>query len=222
MIIDKDIVEKSNLNRQFLFTKNDIGKYKTEVLRDSLKNRFDNLNITDLNLDISIKFEYKKFIEILEKKSFFKSLVILSADELDIIKLTNLICVKNSIPLINLGYFNNVSAVGPFYIPSIVNSSCLFCDNEKVELNLNNIDEVILDINNYSKMVPSWYVNNSIAVSIAAEEIINFVDNRIDKIQSISKKIAVSNNNFEKALFDFNKNIKCKFCGPKSKETYNI
>lgn len=38
-IIDFDVVEKSNLNRQFLFTWNDVGEHKASLLAERLKQR---------------------------------------------------------------------------------------------------------------------------------------------------------------------------------------
>lgn len=46
-IIDFDRVELSNLNRQILYTTNDIGRYKAEVAAEKLRM---------LNPDITIKF----------------------------------------------------------------------------------------------------------------------------------------------------------------------
>lgn len=44
-LIDKDSVEASNLNRQFLYTRNDIGKRKIDVLADRLQERYLDLEI---------------------------------------------------------------------------------------------------------------------------------------------------------------------------------
>lgn len=44
-IVDPDLVESSNLNRQILFSKNDIGRKKVEVASEYILNRFDNIKI---------------------------------------------------------------------------------------------------------------------------------------------------------------------------------
>jgi len=44
-VIDLDTIDISNLNRQFLFTKEDVGKYKSEVARDAIKKRFPEVEI---------------------------------------------------------------------------------------------------------------------------------------------------------------------------------
>lgn|GEM_PF-6951727 len=48
-ILDDDVVEESNLNRQFLFTKKDIGKKKVEIAAERLENMNENVNVVILN-----------------------------------------------------------------------------------------------------------------------------------------------------------------------------
>ncbi|WP_089605489.1 ThiF family adenylyltransferase [Acinetobacter piscicola] len=43
-LIDGDTIEKSNLNRQILWNKNDIGKFKIDVLNKVINDRFDGIN----------------------------------------------------------------------------------------------------------------------------------------------------------------------------------
>jgi len=44
-VVDLDTIELSNLNRQFLFREKDIGKFKSEVARDFIKEKFKNIDI---------------------------------------------------------------------------------------------------------------------------------------------------------------------------------
>ena len=52
-IVDNDKVELSNLNRQILYTKKDLGKFKVEVAQKRIKkiNTKINLNVYKLKLD---------------------------------------------------------------------------------------------------------------------------------------------------------------------------
>lgn len=45
-LVDPDIITISNLNRQFMFNINDIGKYKVSVVKSFLENRHSDLNVT--------------------------------------------------------------------------------------------------------------------------------------------------------------------------------
>ena len=61
LLVDGDIVEKSNLNRQILFNLDDIGKKKVDVAREKLKliNTECNINIINKNID-SFNLNYLK------------------------------------------------------------------------------------------------------------------------------------------------------------------
>jgi ubiquitin-activating enzyme E1 C len=61
-VIDLDTIELTNLNRQFLFRKNDIGKYKAEVATNFIKSKFPQMNI---------KWDNKKVQQY--DKDFFRS-----------------------------------------------------------------------------------------------------------------------------------------------------
>ena len=51
MLIDNDLINLSNLNRQTLFFEKDIGKYKVEILRK---------NLQEINPEAKIKVSKKK------------------------------------------------------------------------------------------------------------------------------------------------------------------
>ncbi len=98
-IVDLDKVEKSNLNRQFLFDSNSIGKYKSIMARESI------IKMTgkeDLEID-----SYVGNIKDIEKFnfSFFQKfdLILNALDNIDARSYINRICVMKNIPLINSG-----------------------------------------------------------------------------------------------------------------------
>lgn len=92
-LIDGDKIEKHNLNRQLLFSINDIGQWKTKIAKKKLnninpeckiKNIFANINNQNIN-----------------KLLNGSSLVIDTTDNWKTMILINKYCVKNSIPLIS-------------------------------------------------------------------------------------------------------------------------
>lgn len=51
-IIDFDVIESSNLNRQIAFGSNDIGKFKAEILSKTLAAKYDDIDIEFINKKI--------------------------------------------------------------------------------------------------------------------------------------------------------------------------
>ncbi|MEZ4979090.1 MAG: ThiF family adenylyltransferase [Chitinophagales bacterium] len=103
VLIEGDRIEESNLNRQFLFSRRDIGKYKIDVLKEFILNRFN----CELNC-------IKKRINFEEINSIVKNidLLIITADEPDGIEFRlHKTAFEKGIPSISGGYANNLSKV---------------------------------------------------------------------------------------------------------------
>ena len=107
VLIDLDQIEKSNLNRQFLFGKNDIGKNKSEVAKKNiLKFRPDeDINIETFvgNIKDSKNFGIDFFTQF--------SIVLNALDNIDARTHVNRMCNLLNIPLVNSGsegYLGNV------------------------------------------------------------------------------------------------------------------
>ena len=75
-VVDNDIVEKSNLNRQFLFLKNSIGKSKAEVACDAAKQINKNIKL----LPICEKFCLEKDKMFTNKFFSEKNIILISID----------------------------------------------------------------------------------------------------------------------------------------------
>ena len=88
LLVDGDIIEKSNLNRQILFNLNDIGKKKVDVAKDKLKfiNTECNINTIAENIN-SLNLNFLKEY----------SIVVDATDDWLTSKLLNEYCLKNSI-----------------------------------------------------------------------------------------------------------------------------
>ena len=97
-LIDSDVVEKNNLNRQTLYSFKDIGKYKSDIAKKKLLGINPECKIESIN-------DYLNSTNI-DKNFSNASLIIDSTDNWKSMKLINKYCVDKSIPLIS------ASAVG--------------------------------------------------------------------------------------------------------------
>mgnify|MGYP000141446658 FL=1 len=91
-LIDGDIIEKSNLNRQILFTSDDIGQKKVTIAKKKL-------------LEINPNCQIKIIDENLNKSNINNlcnsSIIIDTSDSWETMKIVNEYCVKESIPLVS-------------------------------------------------------------------------------------------------------------------------
>ena len=91
-LIDGDIIEKSNLNRQILFTSDDIGQKKVTIAKKKL-------------LKINPNCQIKIIDENLNKSNLNNlcnsSIIIDTSDSWETMKIVNEYCVKESIPLVS-------------------------------------------------------------------------------------------------------------------------
>jgi len=95
-IIDLDTIDLSNLNRQFLFQKQHIGKSKSKVARESALQFNPNVNIVAHHANIKDpQFNIKWF------KSF--DIVMNALDNLDARRHVNTMCLAANVPLIESG-----------------------------------------------------------------------------------------------------------------------
>lgn len=99
--VDYDVVERSNLNRQFLFDEGDIGKLKTDATREKIEKLNPEVSITTHNLEIT---SYEQLLPILEGAE----VVINMMDQPPILskRWVNAACVKLKIPYYSGGVNN--------------------------------------------------------------------------------------------------------------------
>jgi molybdopterin/thiamine biosynthesis adenylyltransferase len=113
-LLDYDIVEESNLNRQLLFDRQDIGKSKTEVLKKKLTDINNNVRIDYINIKIDS-------VHILERECTQKKydLILKSLDSpVEISKWLDDVCNKHKLNSIS-GITTGLSTlIGPTYIPN--------------------------------------------------------------------------------------------------------
>lgn len=110
-LIDNDIVDDKNLERQILFDKNDLLKKKVNVIRDKLQD-FSNINAVDKRIS---RENVKELIK-------NPDIVIDCTDNVQARSIINEYCVKNNIPWI---YSGAVSNIGTIYF--IKDNACFEC-----------------------------------------------------------------------------------------------
>ena len=112
-IVDDDIVDDTNLERQILFNKNDLLKKKVNVVSEKLK-EFSKIKAKDKRLE-------EKNIKLIIDKA---DLVIDCTDNIKTRKIINEYCVKNNIAWIYSGAVGNIGTV---YL--IKDNACFTCIN---------------------------------------------------------------------------------------------
>uniref|UniRef100_A0A8C9LJP4 Ubiquitin-activating enzyme E1 C-terminal domain-containing protein n=1 Tax=Piliocolobus tephrosceles TaxID=591936 RepID=A0A8C9LJP4_9PRIM len=116
-ITDNDHIEISNLNRQFLFKREHIGKSKSLISAETIKKKNSNLNICSLETKVGIESEH------IFNESFWKrqDLIVNALDNIQARQYVDNKCVWYSKPLFEsgtLGTKGNVQVVIPFLTQS--------------------------------------------------------------------------------------------------------
>lgn len=195
ILVDKDKIELSNLSRQFLFNKNDIGKLKIDILKREILNfdRNSKIILLNRNFDKSIFKEIKKIND--KKKIDF---VIVSADTPPTIAIDAYeIFTKLNLAYTTVGYLNDFSIFGPI----------IYKKNKMYERFINSMksnkrtsSEIILQNKNFQS--PSFGPINMFSASNAVSDMIRFFNNPEGAL-SLEKKIIFNYNTLEKQEISF-------------------
>ncbi|CAM3667453.1 HesA/MoeB/ThiF family protein [Rouxiella silvae] len=201
-LVDNDEIELSNLTRQVLFTEDDVGKRKTEVLKRELLKRRNDITIEIIEKSINSEDDLKS----IPKSDIF----IISADHpFELINWVNNYCVNYSQPYINVGYINDISVVGPFFIPNI--TSCFKCTDVAPDyLKEDALSHFIRNINNDFKAATFPGVNG-VAASYAFGDIIKFLGGFSD-VLSKNKRIGIHSSTIKIEEQLMPKNPRCTVC----------
>ena len=114
-LLDFDGIEESNLNRQILFDKNDIGKQKAEVLKEKLSAVNDRINIKVIKERISSE---ERLEEILTASHY--DLVVKALDSPAEFPIwLERVCRKHELTSISGITLRDNAMIGPTYIPGI-------------------------------------------------------------------------------------------------------
>ncbi len=191
ILIDRDVVELSNLQRQALYDENDVGKPKALAAKEKLNK---------INSDVEIEF----FIDDLNSENIgkiFKSidLILDCTDNLETRFLINDFSIKNNIPFI---YSSAVGSKG--YVFNIVpgKTACLRCFLK--EASQLDTCETAGVLNTITNLIPSIQVNEAIKILLNKNYeknllFFNIWNNELSKINVSKNKscICCAKRNFE-------------------------
>ena len=201
ILINDDTIELSNLTRQVLFTESDIGLNKTNVISRELKSRNSKVDISVFNSKIENESDLVPLLE--------ADLFVVSADSHGSINVINSFCVKNKKPYINVGYLNDISVIGPFYIPG--ETACIEC--EDIIGGYSSDNEIKKRLENIEKgFRPSSFASiNGVAASYAFNEIIKFIGGDRDIITR-NTRVGIFANEARIEQHKIKKSTVCKVC----------
>jgi len=114
-VVDRDIVEESNLQRQTLFSEEDIGRAKANIAEDRLREVNSQIEIKGETIDLS----YANIQGVLRGAT----VVLDATDNMDTRYLVNDACVKSGIPWIYAGAVGTTGMV----MPIVPEGPCLRC-----------------------------------------------------------------------------------------------
>lgn len=190
-LVDYDVVEESNLIRQFPYNDNEIGKLKTEVMKEKLKNseiKYKNLKIIKEE-DIINEIKQSDFV-----------LCTVDKPQRIIRRLINKVSVKNDKPVLFCGFSEYVAMIGPFVEPKT--TACLSCiEKQNFETPLNNVE-----------LVPSFGPLCLLISSLVSNEIINYFS-KYKKTSLVGKTLMFNLLTYQTEIINWEKNSKCKECG---------
>ena len=154
ILIDRDIVELSNLQRQSLFNENDIGKAKAEQAKEHLKKINNEVKFTPIIDDLN----FQNIEKIFNEKNKI-DLILDCTDNLETRFLLNDFCIKNQIPFI---YSSAIGSKG--YVFNVVpkETPCLRCFlKETTQLDT---CETVGVLNTIANLISSLQTNEAIKI----------------------------------------------------------
>jgi adenylyltransferase/sulfurtransferase len=122
-IIDRDIIELNNLQRQLLFDEHDVGKPKATAAVEKLKRVNSDIKITALNEDV----DYSNINAIIRRPDC----ILDCTDNMETRFLINEYCIKERIPWVHAAAIKNYGTVFPI-IPGNACFGCVFKETDNL------------------------------------------------------------------------------------------
>ncbi|CAI6222637.1 Adenylyltransferase [Bacillus subtilis] len=175
ILIDNDVVNIHNLNRQFLYTQEDIGKPKVKAAENFMRKVNPSVKVTS----------YQTTIDSIKSLDFLAShsidIFINAADypkHLD--KIVDEYCFERKIPWVGSGVGRHQGFWGPLFVPE--KTCCLNCFIAEEEKEMKEIEKIIRERSN-SIIQASFAPTNTIVSAFLAMDVIHFLA-QINQIHS--------------------------------------
>ena len=130
IVVDYDIIESSNLNRQILYTESDVGKEKINVLSEKIHKYNSDVQVVPISIKIASVEELEKIVAEYGSIDFIVKAI---DTPIDIIKIVNQFAVLHKIPYVSGGFNGCYLIIDNIYIPTI--SCCFGCRNISKDIN---------------------------------------------------------------------------------------
>jgi molybdopterin/thiamine biosynthesis adenylyltransferase len=204
VLLDGDLIEESNLTRQFLYDEISVGSLKVATATKNLQELNSKIEI----LPIAEHLTESNWKDIFHKFFSDCDFVVLSADTpAQIHHWINNASIEHGFAYSNAGYIESMGIVGPLVIPG--ETACYECykyigddyteDTEKMNENLN-----------CGYQTPSYGPLNSLVSSIQANEIIRYFLGI--EVRTKGKRIIINSQNYENSEELFFKKPDCPVC----------
>ncbi|WP_294353903.1 ThiF family adenylyltransferase [uncultured Clostridium sp.] len=206
-ILDYDVIEESNLNRQMFYEMSEVGKSKVEVIKNHINKVNPELEIETINDKIDSE---SKLLFYLQKEKY--DLVIRAIDTpVQISSWLNRVCFKLKIPYTSGGFVGSNGVLGPTYLPGI--TSCYECFENELSLDISREYGIGGTLSALTELVAS---------KVAFEGIKILCGNKCSYIGQMEWIDPIKNNSIMKKL---DRKQKCQVCGSISnnkKENSNL
>ncbi|MFE9454488.1 HesA/MoeB/ThiF family protein [Streptomyces sp. NPDC006739] len=206
VVADSDVVETTNLTRQFLYTEGDVGTPKVEALARRVAERNSEVRVDIVNEAFdSPEFAVRNFADC--------DLVVLSADTpQDVHRWMNEASVRTGVPYSCAGYLDTTGIVGPLVVPG--RTPCLECDYANTSLAAYNSGDLEgTDFTEYNRayQAPSYGPLNALVSATQVNEALRFLLGL--PTRSLGTKLLLDSSEYGVQAERYERNEQCTACG---------
>lgn len=167
-LVDPDVVELSNLNRQILFGPESLGRPKVREAADWVM-RY------DPRAEVLAVHEEVRGRDDVERLLAGTDLVVLAADwpPYEISRWVNAACLAAGVPFVTAGQQLPIVKVGPAYVPG--HTGCFICHERELRTASPLYDEYVAHVKASRRPIPTLGTASGVAGALAAQEVVTLL-----------------------------------------------